>query len=121
SQDGNAILSSLSTAKLVLKLVRDVSRDEMNDALTESLRAAAGSNYGALRGQMQQLTRAMRDVNAGAEATFVIAHDKLVLEINGQRVGVVQGLDFARTFLSIWIGANPPNRGLKRGLLGGRC
>src|SRR5690606_15273025 len=118
--DGAQILSDLSTAKLVLKLVRDVSRDEMNDALTESFRRAAGSNYGALRGKMQQLSRMVPDVHNGDEFSFSIADGKTVVEVNGRRVGVIEGLDFARPFLAIWIGSNPPNRGLKRGRLGGR-
>jgi len=33
----------------------------------------------------------------------------------------IKGDDFARAFLSIWLGTHPPNAGLKTGLLGGAC
>jgi hypothetical protein len=34
--------------------------------------------------------------------------------------GTIKGDDFARAFLSIWLG-DPPNTDLKSGLLGGAC
>lgn len=40
------------------------------------------------------------------------------LELNGEELGVFDGLDFANAFLSIWVGANPADQVLKRALLG---
>ena len=35
--------------------------------------------------------------------------------------GMIEGHDFARASLSIWLGAHPPNASLKAGLFGGAC
>ena len=45
----------------------------------------------------------------------------LQVEVNGTVQGTIPGDDFATAFLSIWLGAHPPNPGLKSGLLGGAC
>jgi Chalcone isomerase-like len=43
------------------------------------------------------------------------------VNVSGTAKGTIEGDDFARAFLSIWLGAHPPNAGLKAGLLGGAC
>ncbi len=35
--------------------------------------------------------------------------------------GAIGGRDFADAFFAIWFGDDPPNPGLKSGLLGGPC
>ena len=45
----------------------------------------------------------------------------LQVEVNGAAKGNIKGDDFAKAFLSIWLGAEPPNPELKAGLLGGSC
>jgi hypothetical protein len=41
--------------------------------------------------------------------------------VDGAAKGTVEGADFAAALLAIWLGPEPPNRGLKSGLLGGAC
>jgi len=43
------------------------------------------------------------------------------VDVNGTVKGMVEGDDFAKAFLAIWLGAKPPNPNLKAGLLGGAC
>ena len=45
----------------------------------------------------------------------------VAVDIGGVPKGLIEGDDFAKAFLSIWLGPNPPNAGLKAGLLGGPC
>jgi Chalcone isomerase-like len=44
-----------------------------------------------------------------------------VSNAKAQLPALVEGDDFARAFLAIWLGAKPPNPSLKAGLLGGAC
>ena len=37
-----------------------------------------------------------------------------------EHVTTIDGADFGRAVFSLYIGRNPPNRGLRTGLLGGR-
>lgn len=43
------------------------------------------------------------------------------VDVNGTLKGMIEGDDFARAFLSIWLGENPQTPELKSGLLGGLC
>jgi len=43
------------------------------------------------------------------------------VDVNGRVAGRIDGDDFARAFLSIWLGEHPPNPDLRAGRLGGRC
>ena len=43
------------------------------------------------------------------------------VDVGESAQGMIEGDDFARAFLSIWLGTQPRNAGLKAGLLGGAC
>jgi hypothetical protein len=43
------------------------------------------------------------------------------VDVNGAVKGAIAGDDFARAFMSIWLGENPQTPELKSGLLGGPC
>jgi hypothetical protein len=45
----------------------------------------------------------------------------VLVDVGGAAKGTVEGDDFAKALLSIWLGARPPNANLKAGLLGGPC
>jgi hypothetical protein len=43
------------------------------------------------------------------------------VNVNATAKSTLKGDDFAKAFLSIWLGADPPNPEIKAGLLGGAC
>jgi hypothetical protein len=43
------------------------------------------------------------------------------VSVGGTVKGTIQGDDFGKALLSIWLGAEPPNPEIKTGLLGGAC
>ncbi|HYQ91780.1 MAG TPA: chalcone isomerase family protein [Candidatus Competibacteraceae bacterium] len=64
----------------------------------------------------------MADVSAGGVMTFTYKPGVGVqVDLGGATKGTIKGDDFAKALFSIWLGANPPNAGLKAGLLGGEC
>jgi hypothetical protein len=64
----------------------------------------------------------MADMQSGQRLTFIHKPGAgLQVEVNGTVQGTIPGDDFTTAFLSIWLGAHPPNPGLKSGLLGGAC
>lgn len=62
----------------------------------------------------------MSDMAARQQMVFTSRPDAGV-DVNRTVRGTIQGDDFARAFLSIWLGDQPPNPELKAGLLGGVC
>ena len=64
----------------------------------------------------------MVDMESGQTLTFTHKPGAgIEVDSNGTVKGTIAGDDFAKAFLAIWLGAKPPNPGLKAGLLGGPC
>lgn len=121
SADAGAILKADDPKKIVLAFVRDVDKDEMFEALANGVKSAASKAQQAkLKPKIDQLSRMITPVKKGQKATFTyVPGTGLTITIGGKKQGVIKGSTFGRFFFAIWLGKNPPNRGLKSGLLGG--
>lgn len=104
---------------LVLKFVRDVDRKDIIDAWNEGFESNATVPLPQLRTHIAKLNSWMPALEKGDTLAFIYDPGKgVAVEVNGQRKGVIDDPDFARSLFSIWLGPSPPNDGLKRGLLG---
>lgn len=118
SSDGAAIAKSTQKRRLVLHFVRDVDRGDIVKAWNEGFEKNAG-NKAALQARIDRLNGWMSNMAKGQTLTFTYENGKgLEVNVNGQKKGTIEGDDFAEGFFLIWLGANPPNAGLKSGLLG---
>ena len=76
----------------------------------------------ALQDRIARLNGWMGDMKKGQRLTFIRRPDMGIdVDVNGVAKGTIEGEDFARAFLAIWLGPSPPNPELKSGLLGGPC
>jgi hypothetical protein len=122
STDASAILGSNTPKKLVLHFVRDVDAAELQKAWEEGFANNAKEQRPTLQPRIEKLKGWMADVKSGQQLTFTHKPGAgIEVEVNGTVKGTVEGDDFARAFLSIWLGSRPPNAVLKEGLLGGAC
>jgi hypothetical protein len=122
SHDPNAILGSTAPSKLVLHFVRDVGADDISNGFEEGFAKGAKAQLPALRDRIATLSGWMTNIQAGQQMTFIARPGAGVqVDVNGVVKGTIKGDDFARAFLSIWLGGDPPNPELKKGLLGGSC
>ena len=122
STDANAILGSSTAKQLVLHFVRSVGRSDLTKAWDEGFAANAAEQLPALKERIEKLKTMMTDMKSGERLTFTFKPGAGVLvDVGGVAKGTVEGDDFAKPFLSIWLGAHPPNANLKAGLLGGPC
>jgi len=118
ANDPNAILESNTPKELILQFVRNVSASDLNKGWEEGL----DKQKGAFKDQLTTLEGWMADMKTGQRLTFIHKPGAGVqVDVNGTTKGTIKGDDFAKTFLAIWLGPNPPNPGLKTGLLGGAC
>ena len=119
SSDAAQIIASERTKRLVLHFVRDVGRQNLVEAWNEGFAKSAGSGLAALRDRVATLNGWMVDLNRGDTLTFTqIPGRGIVVDVKGQTKGTLAGADFTRALWGIWLGAEPPNPGLKKGLLG---
>lgn len=121
SRDASAILGSSAPAELVLHFVRDVGAGDVRKGFDEGFEKNAKAQLPALKDRIAQLNGWIPDVKSGQKLTFVRKPGAgIQVDVNGTVKGTISGDDFAKAFLSIWLG-DPPNDEIKTGLLGGEC
>jgi hypothetical protein len=122
SSDGNAILGSSSPYELVLQFVRDVGAGDITKGWDEGFEKNAKGQVPALKERIAMLNGWMVDVKTGQRIVFTFKPGAGVqVSVGGTVKGTIQGDDFGKALLSIWLGAEPPNPEIKTGLLGGAC
>lgn len=118
SGDPAAILASNERKQLSLHFVRDVDHGDITDAWNEGFKKNAPDQLKQLRARIDKLNGWMSDIKKGEELVFTFRPGKgVTVSVKGTSKGTIEGDDFARALLSIWLG-DPPNQGLKDGLLG---
>ena len=89
---------------------------------TRDSRRRPADKLAALKPRIETLKAAMADFKEGHSLSFTNDPAKgVAVDVNGVAGGEIQGADFSKALLAIWIGAEPPNEDLKSGLLGGKC
>jgi hypothetical protein len=69
--------------------------------------------------RITQLGAWMADRKKGATLTFsYLPGEGVEVRVDGAVKGTLTGDDFAQALFSIWFGPQPPNKGLKMGMLG---
>lgn len=122
SNDPNAILAAAAPSELVLHFVRDVGADDVRKGWEDGFAKNSKAQLPALKDRIATLNGWMTDMKSGQRLTFVHKPGAGIrVDVNGAGKGTIAGDDFARAFLSIWLGPEPPNPEIKAGLLGGAC
>jgi hypothetical protein len=122
SSDPGALLASSAPSELILQFVRDVGADDIRKGWEEGFEKNSKAQLPALKERIAMLNGWMADVKSGQRLTFVHKPGAgIEVNVNGAVKGTVKGDDFAKAFLSIWLGGDPPNSEIKAGLLGGAC
>lgn len=122
SSDPAAILGSGTPTELILQFVREVGADDLRKGWSEGFEKNSKDQLPALKERIATLNGWMSDVKSGQRLTFVLKPGAGVqVDVNGMVKGAIKGDDFAKAFLSIWLGADPPNPEIKAGMLGGAC
>jgi len=117
--DPKPLIDSDSPQQLVLQFVRNVGVDDLRKAFVEGFERVPAAG---LQERVARLNGWMTDMKTGQRLTFVrLPHSGVQIIVNGTQKGVIEGEDFSRALISIWLGPTPPNPELKAGLLGGEC
>ena len=121
SGDPQAILQSPTPKRLVLHFLRNVGSSDLTKAWEDGFRGNAADQLGVLRERIEKIKSFTKDMKTGQRLTFTYKPGAgIVTDIDGVVMGTVEGDDFSKAFLSIWLGPNPPNQKLKDGLLGSK-
>lgn len=122
SNDPGALLAANTPSQLILQFVRNVGADDLRKGWSEGFEKNSKDQLPALKDRIATLNGWMSDVKTGERLTFTRKPGAgLQVDVNGAVKGTIKGDDFAKAFLAIWLGADPPNPEIKAGLLGGPC
>lgn len=102
------IISSMITSK------------KMNDAIIEGFENAAGDKIDAITPQITAFMATFNEpISVGDQFIFVMEKNKGVSSLkNGLPQGNIQGEDFRRALINIWLGHEPAQESLKEAMLG---
>jgi hypothetical protein len=120
SGDGETIANSDQTKSIEMVLMRDVSAKQMAEAFSEGFDKNCVAGCAELKPHIAKLQGLLKDLKKGDTLTIHFLPDAVEVMMPGQKAGSVGDKAFSHQLIRCWIGKNPPNSGLKEGLLGGR-
>ena len=118
SQAAQKIVESNQIKRITMTFVRNVEAPKLRDAWTEGYQKNCGKECKTLRPGLNKLNGLMGDMKEGDILALTFYPTHLVVDRNNKSLGSIQGKQFSPIILSIWLGKEPPNESLKRGLLG---
>jgi len=117
SKDPSAILSSDGVKQVTMQFVRSVSAEKLRDGWSEGVKKNSASSD-ALKEKLKEFNETMSDVETKDQLVLKFVGEGVEVEVNGIKKGAIQGRDFQKGLLSVWLGPHPPNKDLKKGILG---
>jgi hypothetical protein len=122
STDAAGILAADQPSEIVLHFLWHVTTGQLRDAWRDGFKQSAPQELPALRARIDTLNGWMHGIGSGHSMAFVHRPGQgIEYLLDGVPQGDIPGEDFARAFFGIWLGAHPPGRDLKAGLLGAAC
>jgi hypothetical protein len=122
SKDPKALVAASGPDELLLHFVRNVGVDDLTKAWNEGFERNSQQQLPAFKERIAKLNSWMSDMKTGQRLSFIRRPGAgIEVGVDGAVKGTIEGDDFARALLSIWLGETPPNPELKQGLLGGEC
>lgn len=122
THDPKPLIDSDTPQQLTLQFVRNVGVDDLRKAFVEGFERDDAGQKAVLKERVARLNAWMSDMKSGQRLTFVrLPHSGVQVLVNEVKKGLIEGDDFSRALITIWLGATPPNPELKSGLLGGEC
>jgi Chalcone isomerase-like len=116
--DADAIVRSKEQKRLVLHFLMDVDQGKIRDAWDEGLAKNCIADCKAFAFEMKMLNGWMANMRNNDELIFALSADSVSVTVSGVEKGTIRKDGFPQQFLAIFVGPNPPNKGLKDGLLG---
>jgi hypothetical protein len=122
SRDPNTLIDSDRPQELIVHFLRNVSVEDVRDQWTKDFTHVVPDRPVSLMQRVARLNSWLSDIKRDERVTFVRQPGEGIrVVVGGVLKGSIPGDDFSRVFMSIWLGAAPPSKGLRAGLLGGPC
>jgi hypothetical protein len=121
TSSADALINGAGPRRLTLHMLREMSADTLFGALREGLQPnVPEAEWTALAPQLDKMAAIFRAVGTAKEGDDIgldFNADGIVVTVNGETKGRVEGVAFGRALLRIWLGEHPVEAGLKKALL----
>jgi hypothetical protein len=122
THDVDTIMASDDPYFVDMRMLRDLSAEDIVEAFVDGLNRNGGEVITRHQDELNQLVGWIDDASEGDVATYTyIPGTGLEIRFRGQLMGTIADAEFARVFLTVWLGRDPPDEDLKEGMLGGEC
>jgi hypothetical protein len=121
SNDPNAIIAAEAPRRAEMHMLRDVEKKKITDAIYEGFERNSKDKMGELKPKLEKFNTAIPDLKEGQVMTFTYVPGKgTTVQGAGGPAVTVEGKDFADALWGTWLGKNPVDEELKKGILGGK-
>jgi hypothetical protein len=121
NSDASAIISSDDTQAIRLVITSSfVSSDAMSEAVEEGFEASTDGNTSSISAEIKKFKGFFSEEIVETD-TFDITNQKgkgVVCYKNGKELGTISGAAFKKALFGIWLGNDPADSKLKKGMLG---
>ncbi len=119
-----AALAEKGGKRVALHMLRELSSEELLAAFNKGLNANnTPAELAALDAHIKEFSLIFRTVNQVVKGDVItldfIQGEGTRISVNGAEKGRVAGAEFNRALLKIWLGEQPVDEDLKKGMLGG--
>lgn len=118
TQDGDALAKSTQYKVLKMNFLREVETEKIKDALSEGYQKNCESLCAGNTSNLERLLSKVEGMNKGDVMEFRFNDKAVELVKNNVVKETIASKEFSEIVLRIYIGRNPPNESLKKGLLG---
>ena len=115
------VLDAMPPKRVAMHILYDeISSEKLRNAWLDGFDAnTTTEERAALAPRIEHFNTLFPAVKEGDRLTIDCLADALSVSLNGDILGTVDGADFCRPVLNIWLGEKPASRGLKKAMLGG--
>jgi hypothetical protein len=105
--------------QMKLFMLRDLGRDQVGEAIRQGFEKNSTRDMPKLKERLDRLMTALTDVKKGEALVLTYEPEKgTTVTGRGKVLTRIEGRDFGDALFAVWLGRNPVDESLKRGLLG---
>jgi len=120
--DEKLIINAVEHAAIKIQIISSlITSKKMIEAVEEGFEKSTGGKTKPFRKRIDQFKEVFskEEIKQGDIYDIIYVPDKgTVIFKNGKIMPIIEGLDFKKALLGIWLGSDPADKELKKGLLG---
>ena len=120
TRDAAALLSSNQIKSMRLRMMRSIKGKQIAESVQEGFERNSKAQQDKLKDRLAKFEAMLPDVEAGDDIAMTWVPDSgTKVAVRGTDRGTIDGRDFADALFAVWLGPDPVQADLKKGLVGG--